>query len=419
MVGFPATIACESPRSQPRAAMMAGSSLANSFARRSPRSGSDVETTSVSGDGRTGRNMIAHQLLRRLLAPVPLLAGGAIFAMGSWFANTPAATTNAGRPVMTTDAVSKVARDRGQSVVLLHSVERPPAVKGRDRRELFAGPIREGIGSGIVIDSSGLILTNAHVIESISEIHVRRPDGTDVPVTVVGSDPEADLALVRVSDPVGLLPAPLGDSDRLPAGSFVVALGSPLGLHHTVTVGVLSARGRQIDDSGVDFLQTDAAVNPGSSGGPLFDLSGEVIGVLTLLLSEGGENIGLNFAIPINTVKELLPALRENKSAHGWLGITTAGLTSAGARVFGLSRAADGVMVADVAVDGPAASAGVRPLDILLGLSGDSAAVAAADVNRRVWRMAPGKRVQLRLLRDGQQISLDVTLGQRSITKSR
>ena len=351
---------------------------------------------------------------RRLFISVPVFAGGAFFATGLWIANVPAAVTaDTAQPAMTTDAVSRIARDRGRSVVLLHSIEEPTT--DQYLRTRFAEPVREGIGSGIVLDNRGLILTNAHVIGSASEIHVRRPDGTDVLTTVIGSDVEADLALVRAADPVGLVPVVFGDSDQLPVGSFVVALGSPLGLHHTVTAGVLSAKGRRIDESGVDFLQTDAAINPGSSGGPLFDLSGRVIGVLTALLSEGGENIGLNFAIPINTVRELLPALQENKSAHGWLGVTTVGLTTARAKALGFGRTDEGVFVTEVVPGGPAAAAGLKPSDILLGLA-DEPLVKAGDVSGRVWRMPPGARVRLRLLRDGQRIGVDVTLGQRPLS---
>lgn len=345
------------------------------------------------------------------------ITAAALLATGAWLAYQPSlATIEAERPIMRADAVSRVATDRQRSVVLLHSLTGSPSGQSQAQRGLFTEPIREGIGSGIVIDGRGLILTNAHVVESVGVIHVRRPDGTDVATSVVGSDPEADLALLRASDATGLTPAVLGDSDRIAVGSYVVAIGSPLGLHHTVTAGVLSATGRTMDASGVEFLQTDAAVNPGSSGGALFDLSGHVIGVLTAVLSTGGENVGLNFAIPINTVKGLLPALQENRSVHGWLGITTLRLTSAGAKAFGLGRADEGLLVAGVAGAGPAAAAGVQVRDIVLGMAGNPP-VAAPDVNRRVWYMAPGSSVRLRLLRDGQPIELPVTLGQRPAAK--
>lgn len=320
------------------------------------------------------------------------------------------AATGVLAPVLRTDAVSRVARGRARSVVLLHAIVRDTSnPQGRD---LFRAPVQEALGSGIVIDSNGLILTNAHVIAAAGLVHVRRPDGEDVDTTVVGTDPETDLALVRVSDASGLTPAPLGDSDRVEVGSFVIAIGSPLGLHHTVTSGVVSAKARGLDESGMEFLQTDAAVNPGSSGGPLLDLSGQVIGVVTSLLSTGGENIGLNFAIPINTVKELLPALRENRVTHGWLGIETSALTAAGAKAFGLARPDDGLLVDAVEPTGPAAQAGVRPHDVILGLAA-TAPVAATDLPHRLRTMPRGERLVLRVLRDGKRLEVPVVLGTR------
>lgn len=201
--------------------------------------------------------MTHRDLLGAAQASIPSFAAGVlVIAAAPWIVNgrSPAAAAgDAGRPIMRTDAVSRVARDRARSVVLLHSIVRSaPTAQGRD---CYVQPIREGLGSGIVIDSQGLILTNAHVIDAAGQLHVRRPDGEDVDTALVGMDAESDLALVRVSDATGLSPAPLGDSDRLEVGSFVVAIGSPLGLHHTVTAGVLSAKARGLDGSGMEFLR--------------------------------------------------------------------------------------------------------------------------------------------------------------------
>ena len=357
--------------------------------------------------------MTPIDLFRATRASVPSFALGALAAVAVVSmarGRESSAANDVGRPIMRTDAVARVATDRARSVVLLHSLAQDAA--GAKSRDWFRVPVREALGSGIVIDSRGLILTNAHVVASAIQIHVRRPDGEDVETTLVGTDPESDLALVRVSDPTGLSPAPLGDSDRVDVGSFVVAIGSPLGLHHTVTAGVLSAKARGLDGSGMEFLQTDAAVNAGSSGGPLFDLSGRVIGVMNGILTEGGGNVGLNFAIPINTVKELLPALRENTVTHGWLGIATAGLNAAGAKALGLALASGGLLISTVEAGGPAAQAGVQPNDVLLGLAG-TPPVAATDAYRRLRNMPPGTRVTLRLLRDGNRIEIPVVLGTR------
>lgn len=305
------------------------------------------------------------------------------------------------------DAVSRVARERAASVVLLHSIDRPPADAPAG---WFVPPVQEALGSGIVIDDEGFILTNAHVVDRARQIHVRRADGEDVEATIVGIDADSDLALIRVSDPTGLVPAPLGDSDRIDVGSFVIAIGSPLGLHHTVTLGVLSAKERGFENTGVEYLQTDAAVNPGSSGGPLLDVSGRVIGVITAVISEAGQNIGLNLAIPINVVKEELPALRTNTVRHAWLGLTVARLSLAGVEALGLARGGDGLLIRACEPDGPAAQAGVMPGDVLLGLAGEPP-VRAPDVLRRIRTMIPGTTVRLKLLRDGEQIELPVVLG--------
>lgn len=305
------------------------------------------------------------------------------------------------------DAVARVARDRAASVVLLHSIERGPV---EDPSRWFVPPVREALGSGIVIDHDGFILTNAHIVRGAGQIHVRRPDGEDVDTTIVGIDADSDLALVRVSDATGLVPAPLGDSDDIEVGSFVIAIGNPLGLHHTVTMGVLSAKARAFEHTGLEYLQTDAAVNPGNSGGPLLDVSGRVIGVITAVISEAGHNVGLNLAIPINVVKDELPALRANTVTHAWLGLELARLSLAGAEALGLARGADGLLITAVEPDGPAAAAGARPSDVLLGMGGEPP-VRAADVLRRVRTMAPGTTVRLQLLRDGERIELPVILG--------
>lgn len=339
------------------------------------------------------------------LVVVAFLGAGVVWLADEW---TGAASNEAGRPIMRADAVSRVARDRARSVVLLHSITRRDPTA--DPNGWFIAPISEGLGSGIVIDSSGLILTNAHVVERATNLHVRRPDGVDVPTTLVGIDSASDLAVVRVSDATGLVPAPLGDSDRIEVGSFVVAIGSPLGFHQTVTAGVLSAKSRGFDNLGVEFLQTDAAINPGSSGGPLLDLTGLVIGVNTAIVSEAGQNIGLNFAIPVNTVKEELAALRMNAVAHAWLGIKLARLSAVGAEALGLANSEAGLMITAVESRGPAAVAGVQPADVLLGMTGNPP-VRAADVQRRVRMMRPGMTVRLMVLRESEQIEVPVVLG--------
>jgi serine protease Do len=269
--------------------------------------------------------------------------------------------------------------------------------------------MNQGLGSGVVIDAEGFILTNAHVIEGAAAIHVRTEDGDDIDAAVVGRDPDTDLALLKAADSSGLRPAPLGDSDRAQPGEWVVAIGSPFGLHHTVTTGILSAKARG-DGSGLDFLQTDAAVNPGNSGGPLFDLNGNVIGIAVGILSERGQNIGLNFAIPINTVKEVLPQLRRGTVVHGSLGIDTRTLTRAAARLLGID-APEALLVTAVDPEGPAARAGIEAGDALLGLAAPRTATAR-ELRREVWRTSPGTPVRIRAWRRGVASEVPVVVGQ-------
>ena len=344
----------------------------------------------------------------------PFIVGALLGAVAVWMVNghPSSAAPEVRGPIMRTDDVSRIVRDRSRSVVLLHSIVGAPQDESGDPLAWLIRPPREVLGSGIVIDDDGLILTNAHVVQRAGEIHVRRPDGEDVNTTLVGTDPDSDLALVRVADPTGLVPAPFGDSDRIEVGNSVVAIGSPLGLHHTVTTGVLSAKARGLDESGLEFLQTDAAVNPGSSGGPLLDLSGKVIGVITAIVSDAGENVGLNFAIPINEVKAVLPALRTNSVTRAWLGIMTVGLSPTGAKAFGLAHRGEGLLITAVQKTGPAARGGVQPGDVLLGLASDPA-VRAQDVFRRIRTMPPGSTVRLKVLRDDDRLELPVVLDAR------
>jgi serine protease Do len=394
----------ERAKTQAQPTAFPGTSVATAKAMRLPG------MLTLSPLGAVGRTVRAVRAL-----PSSLLIGGLVGAGVVWLAaDRPGTTAKENpRPVMRTDVVSRIARDRERSVVLLHSISEPASTaEDPESGGWLLRPVREALGSGIVIDTNGLILTNAHVVRAAEHVHVRRPDGEDVNTTLVGTDRDSDLALVRVSDATGLVPAPLGDSDEIDVGSFVVAIGSPLGLQHTVTLGVLSGKARGLDNSGLEFLQTDAAVNPGNSGGPLLDLSGRVVGVITAILSGGGENVGLNFAIPINTVKEILPALRTNSVAHPWLGILTVGLSPRGAKALGLAQPADGLLITAVESTGPAARAGVAPFDILLGMGGDPR-VRAVDVYRRIRTMAPGTTITLKVLREGKPMELPVVLSSR------
>jgi serine protease Do len=301
--------------------------------------------------------------------------------------------------------VARIARDRASSVVLLHTLSAEPTPQDPP----VLPPIEEALGSGVVVDANGLVLTNAHVVAHAGVIHVRTPDGDDLKATLLGTDPDTDLAVLRVPDARGLRPAPLGDSGRLQVGEWVVAIGSPLGLHHTVTVGVVSAKARTVDDSGLEFIQTDAAINPGSSGGPLFDLSGAVVGINSGMLSGRGQNVGLNVAIPISIVKEVLPHLVQGAVVHGWIGIATSVLTRDGARARGLHA---GLVVMDVTENGPADRAGIHPKDIIVGVA-DQLSMPLQDFYRHVRRTATGTLIRLQVWRDNERLELPVEVGRR------
>lgn len=358
---------------------------------------------------------IGLSMLRAVWSMPPLGAG--LVAMLALTGASGTAQTRAPAPVLRTDTIARVARQRTPSVVFLHTMSQGPPEQRRpggpstppQQPPRIVTPILEGLGSGVVIDASGLILTNAHVIDGANVIHVLTPEGDDEAAEVVGTDPDTDLALLRVQRLTGLPPAPLGDSDRVNVGDWVVAIGSPLGLHHTVTAGIISAKARGLDDSGVEFLQTDAAINPGSSGGALFDLKGALVGITTGLLSEGGENIGLNFAIPINAVKEVLPQLRTGTVTHGWIGIRTVTLSRTGARALGIDS---GLMVIAMADESPAARAGIRLGDVVLGIAGPSP-VAARDVQRRIRDTVPGASLSVIVWREKQRIDVQVEVGTR------
>jgi serine protease Do len=340
-----------------------------------------------------------------------MIASVAIVAV-AFLAATPAQKSTVITPsstgkVLRRDDIARVAREQQNAVVSLHTLRGGAGTQTTPR--LWVEPVKEGLGSGFLIDASGLILTNAHVVDGADVIHVRTADGDDVDAEIVGRDPEDDLALVRAAG-VNARPVVLGDSDRVEVGEWVVAIGNPLGLHHSVTAGIISAKARGIDDSGLEFLQTDAAINPGSSGGPLFDLDGKVIGIATVIVSEGGGNVGLNFAIPINTVKAVLPQMRTGRVVHGWLGVVSLAMNATGARRFGLRSPSEGLYVQEVAPGGPADQAGLRAGDLLLGMVAGTP-VNARDLHTKLRQLAPGTRVTLRVLRDGQRIELSVVIG--------
>lgn len=265
---------------------------------------------------------------------------------------------------------------------------------------------QQSLGSGIIIDRDGYILTNNHVVDNADEIKVKLSDGREFKAKVIGRDKKTDLALIKISSTFENLPVlVLGDSDAMRVGDWVIAVGNPFGLEQTVTQGIISATGRVIGSGPYDdFLQTDAPINPGNSGGPLVNLKGEVIGINTAIVP-GGQ--GLGFAIPSNLAKSIVSQLREKgKVIRGWIGVSIQTVTPAIATSFGLKEPT-GALVSDVLAGGPAERAGVKRGDIIISFAGHDVK-GAADLPRLVAETAVGTEVPVAVLRNGKKEQLTV-----------
>ena len=233
-------------------------------------------------------------------------------------------------------------------------------------------PVMMARGSGFIIDSNGTVVTNNHVVKGAEKVSVTLSDGTELPAKVVGTDPRTDLAVIKVDAGHPLPSLKLGDSDDVKPGQWVLAVGNPFGLGGTVTAGIVSARGRDIGAGPYDsFLQVDAAINRGNSGGPLFTQDGKVVGVNTAILSPSGGSVGIGFAIPSNTVKQVTSQLiADGHVTRGFLGVETQAVTTEIAPSLGLDKDAKGALIAAVTPDSPAAKAGLQPGDVLTAVDG-------------------------------------------------
>lgn len=274
------------------------------------------------------------------------------------------------------------------------------------------GPFRQkSLGSGFIIDRDGSILTNHHVVENAEKITVKLADEREFEAKVIGKDPKTDIAVIKVNTRGNFPTAPLGDSDRLEVGEWVLAIGNPFGLDNTITAGIVSAKGRHIGAGPYDnFIQTDASINPGNSGGPLINLRGEIVGINTAIFSRTGGNIGIGFAIPINLVKELLPQLKKGKVTRGWLGVVIQRVTPEIAESLGLDKAR-GALVAEVSKDGPASRAGIKVGDVIVEFDGKEIR-ESNDLPLVVARTAVDKRVRVKVLRDKKEVVLSTTIAE-------
>ncbi len=272
-------------------------------------------------------------------------------------------------------------------------------------------PRGSGFGSGFVVSEDGYILTNHHVIEGASRIQVALQDRHEYDAEVIGSDPRSDIALIKIKAK-GLQVADLGSSDSLKVGQWVMAIGAPFGFDYTATQGIISALSRSLPDGTyVPFIQTDAAVNPGNSGGPLYDLDGRVIGVNAQIYTRTGGYMGLSFAIPIDVVKGIMDQLKEKGYvSRGWLGVVIQDVTQDLAESFGLDRP-HGSLVASVSPDGPADKGGITAGDIILEFDGRPVD-RNGDLPPIVGVTPVGKDVKVKVLRDGKHKTLTVAVGE-------
>lgn len=285
--------------------------------------------------------------------------------------------------------------------------------QGRD----FEPPRQRALGSGFIVDPAGYIVTNNHVIDGAGEVSVTLSDGSDHRARVVGRDDKTDIALIKI-DPGRELPyVAFGNSDEAREGDWVLAVGNPYGLGGTVTAGIISAHGRNINAGPYDdFLQIDAPINPGNSGGPLFNQSGQVVGIDTAIYSPSGGSVGIGFAIPANVAKSVVAQLRKNGSVRrGWLGVSMQSLTPSLARAVGLTEA-KGVLVEDVTPNSPAAAAGLRQGDVITSFN-DRSIQNGRDLALAVAEMPAGERAKVSIWRDGRGTSLSVLVRAQPLTR--
>lgn len=268
------------------------------------------------------------------------------------------------------------------------------------------------LGSGFIIDVDGYIVTNNHVIDEANDIEVTLTDGTEYPAKLIGADPKTDLALLKVEAKKELPHVSFGDSDKMRIGDWVMAVGNPFGLGGTVTAGIVSARGRDIHEGPYDdFLQIDAAINQGNSGGPAFSTSGEVIGVNTAIYSPSGGSVGIGFAIPSNLAKPIIAQLKEQGHIErGWLGVAIQELTPDLAEGLGLPKG-EGALISSVQENSPAAAAGLKAGDVVLDFAGRSI-TSPKDLSRAVAETPNGSKAPMKIWRDNAAQTVDVTIAE-------
>jgi len=325
----------------------------------------------------------------------------------------PAAPTGASP---TPGSFSAAVRQAAPAVVSINTSARHPAANDPWFRFFFGDRGEQqqtGLGSGVIMSPEGYVLTNNHVVEGADEIEVVLPDARRTSAKVIGTDPESDLAVLKIS--LDKLPVmTLGNSDQLQVGDQVLAIGNPFGVGQTVTSGIVSALGR--NQLGINtfenFIQTDAAINPGNSGGALTDIGGHLMGINTAIYSRSGGSMGIGFAIPVSTARQVMESIVKNgQVVRGWIGVEPGELTPELAQTFGV-RAEQGVIITGVLGNGPAAQAGIRPGDVITQV-GDQPTRTVSELLSRIAALAPGQAVPFTLERRGEPVQASVTPAQR------
>ncbi|HVU16576.1 MAG TPA: Do family serine endopeptidase [Candidatus Didemnitutus sp.] len=269
----------------------------------------------------------------------------------------------------------------------------------------------DGLGSGVIVSADGYILTNNHVVADADELKVKLNDDRELVARLIGTDPKTDIAVIKI-DADKLPAATLADSEKMRIGDIVFAIGNPLGVGQTVTMGIISATGRHVgilDDAGYeDFIQTDAAINLGNSGGALIDAKGRLIGINSAIISNNQGSIGIGFAIPVNLARGIMNSLIETGTvARGYLGVATEPLTPDLAESFGLPKETKGVVISDVPANGPALKAGLKREDIITAVNG-KAVTSRDDLRLMIAETAPGSKISIQYLREGKAQTIDV-----------
>lgn len=392
---------------------------------------------------------LSYRTNRRIKLLIGTMSTGLVLAFaspaGSGVAQAQPAPATAAVPVLSVPDFSAVVEKTEGSVVNIRTTEvveaRPAMGPGTDPYDMFRwffgpdfvppgaapGPrqrntptpkerertVPRGVGSGFIISEDGYILTNNHVVAGSSGIFVTMTDGKEHKAKIIGTDPRTDVALIKI-DAKGLTPLPIGDSRSLKKGQWVLAIGSPFGLDSTVTAGIVSAINRDTGDY-LPFIQTDVAVNPGNSGGPLINLAGQVVGVNSQIISQSGGFMGISLSIPIDEVMRVVAQLKEHgKVTRGRIGVQIGPVSSEVAKAIGLTKA-QGAMVSNVEESGPAAEAGVQSGDVILKFNGTDIK-HWSDLPRIVGSTKPDTNAEMQVWRRGKTVALKVKVGEMKAT---